>query len=89
VALLEHVAENFDGDRLNGRQIRISIRTALTLAQLKKEKINAEHLDLVVKISREFSSYMEDLNKMNAEDYAIALGRRAPARVKENRREDD
>jgi hypothetical protein len=32
---------------------------------------------------------MEDLNKMNAEEYAIALGRRALARVKENRREDD
>jgi SpoVK/Ycf46/Vps4 family AAA+-type ATPase len=79
-ALLEYVTQNFDGDRLNGRQIRNSVRTALALAQLKKEKINSDHLERVVKIGREFSSYMEDLNKMNAEEYAIALGRRAPAR---------
>lgn len=79
-ALLQHVTDKFDGDKLNGRQIRNSIRTALALAQLKKEKVTAEHLDRVVSIGREFSSYMEDLNKMNAEEYAIALGRRAPTR---------
>lgn len=79
-ALLEHVTQNFDADRLNGRQIRNAIRTGLALAQLKREKLNASHLDRVVTIGREFAGYMEDLNKMNAEDYAIALGRRAPAR---------
>ncbi|KAL9107034.1 MAG: hypothetical protein Q9227_007980 [Pyrenula ochraceoflavens] len=79
-ALLQYVTDNFDGDKLNGRQIRNSIRTALALAQLKKEKLNAEHLERVVKIGREFAGYMEGLNKMNAEEYAVALGRRAPAR---------
>jgi len=79
-ALLQHVTDSYDGDKLNGRQIRNSIRTALALAQLKKEKLTADHLDRVVKIGREYSGYMEDLNKMNAEEYAIALGRRAPNR---------
>ena len=79
-SLLEYVTDNFDADKLNGRQIRNSVRTALALAQLKKEKLNAEHLERVVKVGREFSGYMEDLNKMNADEYAIALGRRAPPR---------
>jgi AAA+ superfamily predicted ATPase len=79
-SLLEYVTQNFDGDRLNGRQIRNTVRTSLALAQLKKEKLNASHLESVVKIGREFAAYMEDLNKMNDEDYAIALGRRAPGR---------
>ena len=78
--LLQYVTDNFDGDKLNGRQIRNSMRTALALAQLKKEKVGPEHLEKVVTIGREFAGYMEDLNKMNAEEYAIALGRRAPAR---------
>jgi AAA+ superfamily predicted ATPase len=79
-SLLEYVTDNFDADKLNGRQIRNSVRTALALAQLKKEKLNAEHLERVVKVGREFSGYMEDLHKMNADEYAIALGRRAPPR---------
>lgn len=78
--LLRHVTEEYDGDRLNGRQIRNSVRTALALAQLKGEKLTKDHLDRVVKIGREYSGYMEDLNKMNQEEYAIALGRRAPNR---------
>lgn len=79
-ALLQHVTEQYDNDKLNGRQIRNSVRTALALAQLKKESLTSDHLDRVVKIGREYSGYMEDLNKMNAEEYAIALGRRAPNR---------
>jgi AAA+ superfamily predicted ATPase len=79
-ALLEYVTQNFDGDKLNGRQIRNAVRTSLALAQLKGEKLNAGHLESVIKIGREFSGYMKDLNKMSAEEYAIALGRRAPVR---------
>jgi SpoVK/Ycf46/Vps4 family AAA+-type ATPase len=78
--LLQHVMNHYDDDKLNGRQIRNSIRTALALTQLKKEKLTPDHLDKVVRIGREYVGYMEDLNKMNAEEYAIALGRRAPNR---------
>ena len=79
--LLEYVTENFDADRLNGRQIRNAVRTALALAQLKGEQLKPEHLERVVRIGREFKGYMEDLNKMGSEEYAIALGRRAEVRV--------
>ena len=58
-ALLQHVTDNYDKDRLNGRQIRNAMRTAIALANVKKEKVNAEHLDRVIKIGREFSGYME------------------------------
>ena len=75
-ALLKHT-ENFKGDRLNGRQIRNAIRTALALAQLYREHVNPGHLDTVLKIGREYAGYVERLNKMNPEEYATAVGRRA------------
>lgn len=74
--LLEYVTDHFDADKLNGRQIRNSVRTALALAQLRKERLNAEHLERVVKVAREYSTYMEGLNKMNPDDLASTLGRR-------------
>jgi AAA+ superfamily predicted ATPase len=76
--LLQYVTDNLDADKLNGRQIRNAVRTALALAQLRKEKLNADHLERVMKVGRGFLGYMEDLNKMNAEEYAIALGRALP-----------
>jgi len=40
--------------------------------------LNAGHLEQVMKIGREYSRYNRNLNKMDSEEYAIALGRRAP-----------
>jgi AAA+ superfamily predicted ATPase len=79
-SLLEYVTQQFDADKLNGRQIRNAVRSGLALAQLRGEKLLPEHLERVVRIGREFRVYIEDLNQMNAEEYAIALGRRAPVR---------
>ena len=77
-ALLKHVTDKkFGNDRLNGRQIRNCVRTALTLAQVKDETVNADHLDQVLKIGREYMDYVKDLNKMDGEEYAIQMGRRA------------
>ena len=78
VALLKNVTEKFDGDKLNGRQIRNAIRTGLALAQMEGVNLNAGHLEQVMKIGREYSRYNRNLNKMDSEEYAIALGRRAP-----------
>lgn len=75
--LLNYAMQNFEGDRLNGRQIRNTIRIALTLAQLNNTHVTTEHLELIVRNGREYSNYMTELNKMGAEEYAIALGRRA------------
>ena len=78
-ALLNYAMQNFESDRLNGRQIRNIIRIALTIAQLNETHVTPELLESVVQNGREYSNYMTDLNKMGAEEYAIALGRRAPA----------
>ena len=77
-ALLVYVTENFGDDSLNGRQIRNTVRTALALAQLERQKVTAEHLEQVVKIGREYAGYVKRLNRMENEEYAEALGRRAP-----------
>ena len=77
-ALLVYVTENFGDDTLNGRQIRNTVRTALALAQLERQKVTAEHLEQVVKIGREYAGYVKRLNRMENEEYAEALGRRAP-----------
>lgn len=77
-ALLVYVTENFGDDNLNGRQIRNTVRTALALAQLERQKVTAEHLEQVVKIGREYAGYVKRLNRMENEEYAEALGRRAP-----------
>ena len=70
------MTDKFAGDRLNGRQIRNSVRTALALAQLSNQHMNAEHLEQVMKVGREYAGYVEKLNRMNPEEYAEALGRR-------------
>ncbi|KAG8530428.1 uncharacterized protein KY384_004930 [Bacidia gigantensis] len=80
VALLRYVDEKFTKDNLNGRQIRNTVRTALALANAAHHHLKAEHLESVVQIGREYSGYLANLNHMNAEEYAVALGRRAPER---------
>ena len=77
-ALLVYVTENFGADNLNGRQIRNVVRMALALAQLEQRHVTSEHLEQVVKIGREYAGYVQKLNRMESEEYAVALGRRAP-----------
>lgn len=78
-ALLVYVTENFGADKLNGRQIRNTVRAALALAQLGQQHLTAEHLEQVVGIGREYAEYITRLNRMASEDLAVALARRAPA----------
>ena len=54
------------------------MRTALALAQLGRQQVSAEHLEQVVRIGREYAGYVNSLNRMGSEEYAVALGRRAP-----------
>ncbi|KAL9074350.1 MAG: hypothetical protein Q9161_002336 [Pseudevernia consocians] len=77
--LLVYVTDNFGADNLNGRQIRNTVRTALALAQLGQQHVTAEHLEQVVTIGREYAGYVNSLNRMGSEEYAVALGKRAPA----------
>ena len=72
------MTDHFGADNLNGRQIRNTVRAALALAQLGQQHLTAEHLEQVVGIGREYAGYVRSLNRMASEDYAVALGRRAP-----------
>ena len=63
---------------LNGRQIRNTIQAALALAFQSGTPINKEHIAEVLEIGRDFTNYMEDVNRMNQEQRAFALGHRKP-----------
>ena len=72
--------DKFEGDNLNGRQIRNTVRVALALAKLENTNVRPKDLEDVVKIGREYAQYIVDLNRMSPEETAIQLGRRAPVR---------
>ena len=74
---LFNYAKKFEGDNLNGRQIRNTIRVAMALAKSRNSHVKPEDLGDVVKISREYAQYNENLNKMPSEDFAIQQGKRA------------
>ena len=76
VDLLDHVKARFGKDKLNGRQIRNAIRTALALAQLQNEQMAPRHLDRVMKPMRDYTSYLRDLNGGETESMAQLQGRR-------------
>ncbi|KAL8751378.1 MAG: hypothetical protein Q9199_006461 [Rusavskia elegans] len=61
---------------LNGRQIRNSVRTALLVAEKKKETVGEKHFDTVLRIGREFESYMNVLRKGDADVIAEVKGDR-------------
>ncbi|KAL8918837.1 MAG: hypothetical protein Q9208_007094 [Pyrenodesmia sp. 3 TL-2023] len=61
---------------LNGRQIRNSVRTALLVAEKKGEVVGKKHFDTVLRIGREFESYMNVLRKGEADVIAEVKGDR-------------
>ena len=77
---MSHVKDDFRNDSLNGRQIRNTIRTSLALAQLSDQDVGPEHVDAVMKTVREYTTYLQELNGMDADMSAFATGRRLPQR---------
>ncbi|KAL8795715.1 MAG: hypothetical protein Q9182_007494 [Xanthomendoza sp. 2 TL-2023] len=61
---------------LNGRQIRNSVRTALLVAEKKKEVVSEKHFETVLRIGREFEDYMKVLRKGDADVIAEVKGDR-------------
>ncbi|KAL8861641.1 MAG: hypothetical protein Q9178_001842 [Gyalolechia marmorata] len=61
---------------LNGRQIRNSVRTALLVAEKKKEIVSEKHFETILRIGREFDSYMNVLRKGEADVIAEVKGDR-------------
>lgn len=76
IELLDHVKSSFHKDKLNGRQIRNAVRTALALAQLQNEQVAPKHLNRVMKPTRDYTKYLHDLNGGEAENTAFVHGRR-------------
>lgn len=79
IGILEFVDEDIKKNgNLNGRQIRNSVRTALAIAAQMGETISKKHVRDVLEIGRDFTKYLQDVNRMNQEQRAAALGHRAP-----------
>lgn len=57
------VTQEWSKEKLNGRQIRNAVRTALVLAEKKGKMVGKEEFETVLKIGREFEGYMGMLGK--------------------------
>lgn len=55
------VRDEWSKENLNGRQIRNAVRTAMLVAEKKKEAPSKAHFDTVLKIGRDFERYMSAL----------------------------
>ena len=61
--LTKLVKEKWSKERLNGRQIRNTVRTALVVAEKKGEMVGEREFETVLRIGREFEGYMGALGK--------------------------
>ena len=57
-ALQTLVRDKWSKEPLNGRQIRNAVRTAMLVAEKKKEAPSQQHFETVLKIGRDFEQYM-------------------------------
>ncbi len=57
------VKEKWSKDKLNGRQIRNAVRTALVVAQKSGVMVGEAEFETVLRISREFEGYMGGLTQ--------------------------
>ena len=62
-ALIGKVNKNWSKEKLNGRQIRNTVRTALVVAEKKGTMVGEKEFATVLKIGREFENYMGILGK--------------------------
>jgi len=59
--LMRLVKEKWSKDKLNGRQIRNAVRTALVVAQKNGDMVGEKDFETVLRISREFEGYIGGL----------------------------
>ncbi len=57
------VVARWSKEKLNGRQIRNAVRTALVMAEKKGTVIGEEEIELVLRIGREFEGFMNLVGK--------------------------
>ena len=56
--LTRAVDDKWSKEKLNGRQIRNAVRTALVVAEKKGEMVGEKEFETVLKIGREFEGYV-------------------------------
>jgi hypothetical protein len=55
--------------KLNGRQIRNTVKTARQLAYYRKERLAYSHFEQVIDVANEFEEYIEKTHGHNDEDW--------------------
>jgi len=78
-ALQSLVRDKWSQEPLNGRQIRNAVRTAMLVADRKKEAPNEQHFETVLKIGRDFEQYLSALQMGDADFVAERKGDRLAA----------
>ncbi|MCJ1242992.1 hypothetical protein MMC30_000188 [Trapelia coarctata] len=71
------VGDLIKAEELNGRQIRNTVRTAIALADHKKERLQAHHFVDVLKMTSDFTNYISRLRRTDPENLARLQGNRA------------
>lgn len=75
--LIQSVGPLIKADKLNGRQIRNTVRTAIALAEQNGEPLNTGHFEDVLEMTRNFSDYISKLKRVDPDRLAILQGNRA------------
>ncbi|KAJ3957158.1 hypothetical protein N0V92_006278 [Colletotrichum tropicale] len=76
IAELEEHLDQLASEEMNGRQIRNALLTARQLAKHRKERLEWEHLDQVMKTSAAFNKYLKTVRGQSDDKLARDEGRR-------------
>ncbi|KAI8181234.1 putative 26S proteasome regulatory subunit-like protein [Colletotrichum sp. SAR 10_86] len=76
IAELEGHLDQLASEEMNGRQIRNALLTARQLAKHRKERLEWEHLDQVMKTSAAFNKYLKTVRGQSDDKLARDEGRR-------------
>ncbi|KAE9581425.1 hypothetical protein CGMCC3_g2513 [Colletotrichum fructicola] len=76
IAELEGHLDQLASEEMNGRQIRNALLTARQLAKHRKERLEWEHLDQVMKTSAAFNKYLKTIRGQSDDKLARDEGRR-------------
>jgi len=68
MAELESHLDDLAEDEMNGRNIRNIVTTARQLAGFRKQRLGWQHMDQVMRTSREFNKYLKEVHEGLTED---------------------
>jgi isocitrate/isopropylmalate dehydrogenase len=67
-AMKEKVNRLVSQQRLNGRQIRNIIRSAMALAQSEEKPVTLEHFEMVIDSTVQFQDQIDEMNRKRRQD---------------------